>query len=84
MVAARTFPAVFGYGATVAVVLGVFQYTGGNLRGRGQDPDVDEFERRESMRKNYRSPGWETLAELGEGRGMSGPMLGQLQSWDLR
>ncbi|KAL1959885.1 hypothetical protein VTO42DRAFT_1030 [Malbranchea cinnamomea] len=70
---ARTFPAVLGYGVTVAVTLGTFQYAGGSLGGSGIDPDVDEFDRRETMRKNYRSPGWETLAELGEGRGIYGP-----------
>lgn len=67
--AARTFPAVIGYGVTVATLLGVFDYTGGTLRGEGVDHSVDEFERRERLRKNYRTPGEQTLAEIGEGRG---------------
>ncbi|KMU76231.1 NADH:ubiquinone oxidoreductase subunit [Coccidioides immitis RMSCC 3703] len=66
---ARTFPAVLGYGATVATVLGVFEYTGGRLEGYGTETNVDEYDRRESLRKNYRSPGEQTIAELGEGRG---------------
>jgi hypothetical protein len=72
---ARTFPAVLGYGVAVATVLGVFDYTGGSLRGPGRDPTVDEFERRESMRKNYRSPAEQTFAELGEGRGWCFPYM---------
>ncbi|EER23342.1 hypothetical protein D8B26_001441 [Coccidioides posadasii str. Silveira] len=70
---ARTFPAVLGYGATVATVLGVFEYTGGRLEGYGTETNVDEYDRRESLRKNYRSPGEQTIAELGEGRGIYGP-----------
>ncbi|EEP80640.1 conserved hypothetical protein [Uncinocarpus reesii 1704] len=73
MVLARTFPAVIGYGATVATVLGIFEYTGGSLRGYKENPDVDEFDKREALRTNYRSPGEQTIAELGEGRGIHAP-----------
>lgn len=48
---------------------GVFDYTGGALTGYEKDPDVDEFERKEQLRKNRRRPIQETLDEVGEGRG---------------
>ena len=68
---ARTFPAMVGYGATLASILGIFEYTGGTLWGYNTaNPAVDEFERREQLRKAYRKPAEETFAELGEGRGM--------------
>ena len=67
-------PGVLGYGVAVATVLGIFDYTGGSLQGSGKDPTVDEFEKREKMRKNYRSPAEETFAELGEGRGRLCPL----------
>ena len=60
---------MLGYGIMIATVLGTFDYTGGRLEGTVRDQNEDKYERKESMRKNYRSPGWETLAELGEGRG---------------
>jgi hypothetical protein len=53
-----------------AVVLGAFDYTGGALTGYKKDPEIDEFERKEQLRKNRRRPIEETIAELGEGRGL--------------
>jgi hypothetical protein len=50
-------------------VLGVYDYTGGSLTGFKKDRDVDEFERKEYLRKNRRRPIEETISELGEGRG---------------
>ena len=70
----RTFPAMIGYSATVATVLGIFDYTGARLTNDSVDPNVDEFDRRMALRNNYRSPGEETLAELGEGRGKMNPI----------
>ncbi|KAK2737239.1 hypothetical protein FQN57_000406 [Myotisia sp. PD_48] len=70
---ARTFPAMVGYGVALATVLGIFDYTGGSLSGRGVNPDIDEYERRKALRTNYRTPGEQTIAELGEGRGIEGP-----------
>ena len=67
--AVRTFPAVLGFGAGLAVVEGVFDYTGGKLSGYDKDPNVDEYDRKEQLRKNWRKPIQETLQELGEGRG---------------
>ncbi|MCJ1269700.1 hypothetical protein MMC22_009592 [Lobaria immixta] len=69
----RSFPAVLGLGAGVAVVQGVFDYTGGTIRGYGKDPTVDEYERKERLRKNMRRPIQETLDQVGEGRGIYGP-----------
>lgn len=73
----RTLPAVLGYGAGLAVLLGAFDYTGGVLTGYDKDPSVDEYERKEYLRKNRRRPIQETIEELGEGRGM----LRELQPW---
>ncbi|KAI1929262.1 hypothetical protein LOZ12_000745 [Ophidiomyces ophidiicola] len=69
----RSFPAIIGYGATVATVLGVFEFTGGKLSGFSLTPTEDDFDRRQALRTNYRSPGEETIALLGEGRGIYGP-----------
>ena len=65
----RTFPAVLGYGAGLAVLMSTYDYTGGSLKGYGRDPEIDEFERKECIRKNKRRPIQETLEQLGEGRG---------------
>ncbi|CCX15594.1 Tim17/Tim22/Tim23/Pmp24 family-domain-containing protein [Pyronema domesticum] len=69
----RTMPAVLGYGAGLAVLLGTFDYTGGTLRGYFRDPDFDEITRKENIRKNRRRPFEETVEEIGEGRGIQGP-----------
>lgn len=61
-------PRIVGYGALTAVVLAAYEYTGGSLRGKGRDPEVDEYERKEMLRKNRRRPMEETIAEIGEGR----------------
>lgn len=65
----RTIPAVLGLGAGLAVLQGVFTYTGGAFSGYDKGPSVDEFDRKEQLRKNRRRPIQETLDELGEGRG---------------
>lgn len=65
----RTFPAVLGFGAGLAIVQGAFDYTGGKFSGYDKDPNVDEYERKEALRKNRRRPIQETLEQLGEGRG---------------
>ncbi|KAL4797231.1 hypothetical protein BDV19DRAFT_359182 [Aspergillus venezuelensis] len=70
---ARTFPSMLGHGAALAIFMGAFEYTGGSLYGPKRDPHVDEFERREKLRTQWRTPGEQTLAELGEGRGIYGP-----------
>ncbi|ERT02671.1 NADH:ubiquinone oxidoreductase 21.3kD subunit 21.3b [Sporothrix schenckii 1099-18] len=62
-------PRIIGMGALTAVVLGVFDFTGGKLTGWAKETDEDRFERKEYLRKNRRRPGEETIAQLGDGRG---------------
>ncbi|KAK0517386.1 hypothetical protein JMJ35_000541 [Cladonia borealis] len=68
-----TMPMTLGCGATLAVIQGVFDYGGGKFSGYDKDPNVDEYERKEYLRKNRRRPIQETLEQLGEGRGIYGP-----------
>jgi hypothetical protein len=63
-------PAVLGYGAGAALIMGAFDYTGGILTGYTKDPEEDEFARKQYLRKNRRKPIEDTVAELGEGRGI--------------
>jgi hypothetical protein len=56
-------------------VMGAYDYTGGRLTGYQRDPRVDEFDRKEYMRKNRRRPIEETIAEIGEGRGILHPTV---------
>lgn len=62
---------MLGYGALFSVILSAFDYTGGQLPGYSKDPNEDEFELKEQLRKNRRRPIQETIDELGEGRGLS-------------
>lgn len=78
-------PAVLGYGAALATILGVFNYTGGRLTGPYERGYVDEVERKEYIRKNRRRPVEETVHQLGEGRGKwhtKLPFRGHI-SWNL-
>ncbi|EKD15081.1 uncharacterized protein L3040_003718 [Drepanopeziza brunnea f. sp. 'multigermtubi'] len=68
-----TTPAVLGFGALTAVVMGAYDYTGGALTGYRKDSEMDEFERKELLRKNRRRPIDQTISEIGEGRGVYGP-----------
>jgi hypothetical protein len=61
-------PRILGYGALFSVVLAVYEYTGASIKGSRKSQELDEFERKEAMRKNRRRPLSETLAEVGEGR----------------
>jgi hypothetical protein len=63
-------PAFLGMGALLSVITATFDYGGGRFRPR-PDPNIDEVERKEAIRKTYRRPIEETIAELGEGRGRS-------------
>ncbi|KAI4153286.1 MAG: hypothetical protein L6R39_001618 [Caloplaca ligustica] len=69
----RSLPAVLGFGAALATLQGVFDYTGGKLDGYEPDASVDQYERKEQLRRNRRRPIEETLQEMGEGRGIYGP-----------
>lgn len=61
-------PAVLGWGALTATVLATYEYTGGHLAGPRKDKEIDEFERKETLRRNRRRPLEETIADVGEGR----------------
>jgi hypothetical protein len=65
-----TTPSVLGFGALTAVVMGAYDYTGGALTGYKKNKEMDEFERKQHLRKNRRIPIEQTVSELGEGRGM--------------
>lgn len=67
--AVRSFPALLGYGVALSTVMSAYEYTGGSLFGYSKDKNVDEYDRRTQLRKNFQSPGEQTVAELGEGRG---------------
>ena len=60
---------MLGCGAGMAIVLGVFEYTGGRFDGYYNRREEDGFEIRERMMKNRRKSLEETIAEVGEGRG---------------
>jgi hypothetical protein len=62
-------PAVIGFGALTAILMGAYDYTGGSLRGFAKDKESDDFERKEALRLNRRRPIEQTISELGEGRG---------------
>ena len=49
--------------------MAAFEYTGGSLFGYKKDRSVDEFERRQQLRKAFQSPAEQTFEEIGEGRG---------------
>lgn len=68
-VTVRTFPAVLGFGAGLAVAQGVFDYSGGKFSGYEADPNIDQYERKEFLRMNRRRPIGETIERMGEGRG---------------
>ena len=59
--------------------MATFDYTGASLSGYGQNSNVDEYERKETLRANKRRPITETLQELGEGRGMHSASLEDLK-----
>ncbi|KAI0404109.1 hypothetical protein F4802DRAFT_607708 [Xylaria palmicola] len=67
-------PRILGYGAAFSVIMSAFEFTGGSLRGtRTEVPGMDEYERKEYLRKNRRRPIEETIEDLGEGRGIKPP-----------
>ncbi|KAI0475438.1 hypothetical protein GGR56DRAFT_675565 [Xylariaceae sp. FL0804] len=72
-----TMPRVVGCAAAFSAIMTTFEYTGGTLRGgsteKTEDPTIDEYERKELMRMNRRRPIEETIADVGEGRGIKPP-----------
>ncbi|KAL8970629.1 MAG: hypothetical protein Q9183_001425 [Haloplaca sp. 2 TL-2023] len=69
----RSFPAIVGFGAVLSVLQFAFDYTGGRFTGYERDAEVDQYERKEQLRRNRRRPIEQTLQEMGEGRGIYGP-----------
>ncbi|KAF6805355.1 NADH-ubiquinone oxidoreductase subunit (Tim17/Tim22/Tim23 family protein) [Colletotrichum musicola] len=69
----KKMPVVLGLGAGFAAWQGVFALTGGRLRGWTDRLDEDEFDRKIAMRENRRRPIEETIANIGEGRGIRPP-----------
>jgi hypothetical protein len=61
--------------------MGAFDYTGGSFFGYKRDPEEDKFEQLTKLRTRYRTPGEETIAEIGEGRGMA--TLSPLREYSL-
>ena len=62
---------MLGHGAVFSVVLAAFNYTGGQLQGYMKDErEHDEYAHKEALRLNRRRPITETIAEIGEGRGI--------------
>ncbi|XXH01405.1 p48 polypeptide of DNA primase [Hypoxylon texense] len=68
-------PQILGIGAAFSVIMSAFEFTGGTLRGgpRTEAPEMDEYARKEYLRKNRRRPIAETISEIGEGRGIEPP-----------
>ncbi|KAK1965224.1 Tim17/Tim22/Tim23 family protein [Colletotrichum eremochloae] len=70
----RRMPVVLGLGAAFGAWQGVFQATGGRLRGWTEGRlDEAEFDNKIAQRAAKRRPIEETIAELGEGRGIRPP-----------
>jgi len=61
-------------GSFMGAMLGTFAYTGGRFSGWGNDEESQEANRR--MRETPRWPVGETVAILGEGRGLSSLGIG--------
>ncbi|KAI1102152.1 hypothetical protein F4804DRAFT_334592 [Jackrogersella minutella] len=68
-------PHVLGFGAAFSAIMSTFEYTGGTLRGRARTEisEMDEYDRKEHLRRNRRRPIEETMSDLGEGRGIKPP-----------
>ncbi|KAF3067373.1 NADH-ubiquinone oxidoreductase 21.3 kDa subunit [Daldinia childiae] len=68
-------PQILGFGAAFSIIMSAFEYTGGSLRGgsRAEVSSMDEYDRKEYLRKNRRRPIEETISEIGEGRGINPP-----------
>ncbi|KAK5625688.1 hypothetical protein RRF57_001404 [Xylaria bambusicola] len=72
--AAGRMPRILGLGAAFAVIMTAFDYTGSSLVGKRTDVSgMDEYDRKEYLRKNRRRPIEETIADIGEGRGIEPP-----------
>ncbi|KAI0388863.1 hypothetical protein F5Y17DRAFT_470123 [Xylariaceae sp. FL0594] len=67
-------PRILGFGTFFSVAMTAFDFTGGSLRGKQTEVEgMDEYERKEFLRRNRRRPIEETIADIGEGRGIEPP-----------
>ncbi|KAL6852765.1 hypothetical protein ACO1O0_007313 [Amphichorda felina] len=67
----KRFPAMLACGATFGALQGAFELFGGRVDSFKQEDD--EFERKEIVRRTTRIPVEQTIAEIGEGRGIRPP-----------
>ncbi|KAL7813154.1 hypothetical protein V8C44DRAFT_327672 [Trichoderma aethiopicum] len=67
----KRMPIVMALGAFVGTAQGLFHVAGGRLDSFYKEED--EFERRETVRRTTRVPVEQTVAEIGEGRGIRPP-----------
>ena len=70
LLAGRLAP-VIGYGAFASVLMFTLNVSGGSLQGWMHESDDDVYARKMAARSVRRRPLEETIAEIGEGRGMS-------------
>jgi len=69
----RTLSAVLGYGSSLALLLGVFDYTGGSLRSIVRDISLDEVSRKEMIRGTRQRPIEDIFDHTGETPMVHGP-----------
>ncbi|KAG5978805.1 hypothetical protein E4U55_005905 [Claviceps digitariae] len=67
----RRLPVVVGLGSAIGLVQGTFSLLGGRIDSFKNEHD--EFERKEILRRTTRLPVEQTVAEIGEGRGIEPP-----------
>jgi len=62
----RTLSAVLGYGSSLALAMGVFDYTGGSLKTIWKDVGLDEVSRKEMIRATRQRPVEELVSQIVE------------------
>ncbi|EFY89286.1 hypothetical protein J3458_018782 [Metarhizium acridum] len=67
----RRMPVVVGLGSAVGAIQGALYFLGGRIDSFKKESD--EFERKERVRRTTRLPVEQTVAEIGEGRGIQPP-----------
>ncbi|KAF8424110.1 NADH-ubiquinone oxidoreductase 213 kDa subunit [Tirmania nivea] len=69
----RTLSAVLGYGSSLALAMGVFDYTGGSLKTIWKDVGLDEVSRKEMIRATRQRPVEELISQISESPMVHGP-----------
>lgn len=62
----RTLSAVLGYGSSLALAMGIFDYTGGSLKTIWKDVGLDEVSRKEMIRATRQRPVEELVSQIVE------------------